>query len=63
MASSTISPRNVTAPLPSPCAASTTATSSAQRASSAGPFLCGPVRDADKNDTSLVTRWMDTCPF
>lgn len=28
-----------------------------------GPFLCGPVRDADKNNTSLVTRWMDTCPF
>ena len=27
------------------------------------PFLCGPVRDADKNNTSLVTRWMDTCPF
>lgn len=27
------------------------------------PFLCGPVRDADKNDTSLVTRWMDTCPY
>lgn len=28
-----------------------------------GPFLCGPVRDADKNNTSLVTRWMDTCQF
>ncbi|ANS70516.1 secreted protein [Streptomyces lincolnensis] len=27
------------------------------------PFLCGPVRDADQNDTSLVTRWMDTCPL
>ncbi len=27
------------------------------------PFLCGPVRDADKNNTSLVTRWMDTCPL
>jgi hypothetical protein len=27
------------------------------------PFLCGPVRDADKNNTSLVTRWMDTCQF
>lgn len=27
------------------------------------PFLCGPARDADKNNTSLVTRWMDTCPF
>jgi hypothetical protein len=27
------------------------------------PFLCGPVRDADRTDTSLVTRWMDTCPF
>lgn len=27
------------------------------------PFLCGPVRDGDKNDASLVTRWMDTCPF
>lgn len=28
-----------------------------------GPFLCGPARDADKNNTSLVTRWMDTCRF
>lgn len=28
-----------------------------------GPFLCGPVRDPDKNNTSLVTRWMDTCAF
>ncbi|WP_079053902.1 discoidin domain-containing protein [Streptomyces graminilatus] len=28
-----------------------------------GPFLCGPVRDTDKNNTSLVTRWMDTCQF
>lgn len=28
-----------------------------------GPFLCGPVRDPDKNNTSLVTRWMDTCSF
>lgn len=27
------------------------------------PFLCGPARDADKNNTSLVTRWMDTCQF
>ncbi|EFL32191.1 glycoside hydrolase family 18 [Streptomyces viridochromogenes DSM 40736] len=27
------------------------------------PFLCGPARDTDRNDTSLVTRWMDTCPF
>ncbi|WP_420710443.1 discoidin domain-containing protein [Streptomyces sp. NRRL S-474] len=27
------------------------------------PFLCGPAREADKNDTSLVTRWMDTCPL
>lgn len=27
------------------------------------PFLCGPVRDADKGNTSLVTRWMDTCQF
>ncbi|WP_119580000.1 discoidin domain-containing protein [Streptomyces europaeiscabiei] len=27
------------------------------------PFLCGPLRDADKNNTSLVTRWMDTCQF
>ncbi|GGS78798.1 hypothetical protein GCM10010270_58460 [Streptomyces violaceus] len=27
------------------------------------PFLCGPARDADKNDTSLVTRWKDTCQF
>ncbi len=27
------------------------------------PFLCDAVRDADKNNTSLVTRWMDTCPF
>ncbi len=27
------------------------------------PFLCGPVRDADKNNTALVTRWMDTCPY
>ncbi|MGW0950125.1 poly(ethylene terephthalate) hydrolase family protein [Streptomyces sp. NPDC002623] len=27
------------------------------------PFLCGAVRDADKNNTSLVTRWMDTCQF
>ncbi|WP_460351086.1 poly(ethylene terephthalate) hydrolase family protein [Actinoallomurus acanthiterrae] len=27
------------------------------------PFLCGTARDADKNNTSLVTRWMDTCPF
>ncbi|MET9758046.1 discoidin domain-containing protein [Streptomyces sp. NPDC006372] len=27
------------------------------------PFLCGPARDADRNDPSLVTRWMDTCPF
>ncbi|MEV2211719.1 discoidin domain-containing protein [Streptomyces sp. NPDC050997] len=26
-------------------------------------FLCGPARDADKNNTSLVTRWMDTCQF
>ncbi|MEU1799518.1 discoidin domain-containing protein [Streptomyces sp. NPDC019937] len=26
-------------------------------------FLCDAVRDADKNNTSLVTRWMDTCPF
>lgn len=28
-----------------------------------GPFLCGPAREADKNNTALVTRWMDTCPF
>lgn len=28
-----------------------------------GPFLCGPARDADKNNTALVTRWMDTCQF
>lgn len=27
------------------------------------PFLCGPVRDADKNNTALVTRWTDTCPY
>ncbi|MFD6173253.1 poly(ethylene terephthalate) hydrolase family protein [Streptomyces coeruleorubidus] len=27
------------------------------------PFLCGPARDADKNNISLVTRWMDTCQF
>lgn len=27
------------------------------------PFLCGPVRDPDKNNPSLVTRWMDTCSF
>ncbi|MFF5523207.1 poly(ethylene terephthalate) hydrolase family protein [Streptomyces coeruleorubidus] len=27
------------------------------------PFLCGPARDADKNNTALVTRWMDTCQF
>ncbi|WP_405523359.1 discoidin domain-containing protein [Streptomyces canus] len=26
-------------------------------------FLCGPARDADKNNTSLVTRWMDSCQF
>ncbi|WP_344395841.1 discoidin domain-containing protein [Streptomyces vastus] len=26
-------------------------------------FLCGPAREADKNNTSLVTRWMDTCQF
>ncbi|MEU0068878.1 discoidin domain-containing protein [Streptomyces sp. NPDC006332] len=26
-------------------------------------FLCGPARDADKNNTSLVTQWMDTCQF
>lgn len=26
-------------------------------------FLCGPARDADKNNTALVTRWMDTCQF
>lgn len=28
-----------------------------------GQFLCGPAREADKNNTSLVTRWMDTCQF
>ncbi|NEA64001.1 discoidin domain-containing protein [Streptomyces sp. SID12488] len=27
------------------------------------PFLCGPVRDADRNNTSLITRWTDTCSF
>ncbi|GAA2399347.1 hypothetical protein GCM10010191_02850 [Actinomadura vinacea] len=27
------------------------------------PFLCGTEREADKNNTSLVTRWMDTCAF
>ncbi|MEU8868304.1 poly(ethylene terephthalate) hydrolase family protein [Streptomyces umbrinus] len=27
------------------------------------PFLCGPERDPDKNNPSLVTRWMDTCSF
>ncbi|MGV9385868.1 poly(ethylene terephthalate) hydrolase family protein [Nonomuraea sp. NPDC003707] len=27
------------------------------------PFLCGSVRDADRNNTSLVTQWTDTCPF
>ncbi|WP_379535701.1 poly(ethylene terephthalate) hydrolase family protein [Nonomuraea purpurea] len=27
------------------------------------PFLCGTQRDADKNNTSLVTQWTDTCPF
>ncbi|MGW2330403.1 poly(ethylene terephthalate) hydrolase family protein [Streptomyces sp. NPDC001700] len=27
------------------------------------PFLCGTERDPDKNNPSLVTRWMDTCPF
>ncbi len=26
-------------------------------------FLCGPAREADKDNTSLVTRWMDTCQF
>ncbi|MFF9120532.1 discoidin domain-containing protein [Streptomyces massasporeus] len=28
-----------------------------------GPFLCGSQRDADKNNTDLVIRWIDTCPF
>ncbi|MDX3104149.1 hypothetical protein ACIBO5_58385 [Nonomuraea angiospora] len=27
------------------------------------PFLCGSPRDADRNNTSLVTQWTDTCPF
>ncbi|MEV6160120.1 discoidin domain-containing protein [Nonomuraea sp. NPDC052129] len=27
------------------------------------PFLCGTQRDADRTNTSLVTQWMDTCPF
>ncbi|MFI7133458.1 discoidin domain-containing protein [Nonomuraea sp. NPDC050153] len=27
------------------------------------PFLCGSQRDADRNNTSLVTQWTDTCPF
>lgn len=27
------------------------------------PFLCGAERDADRNNTALVTRWMDTCPY
>ncbi|MEV4019348.1 discoidin domain-containing protein [Nonomuraea angiospora] len=27
------------------------------------PFLCGSVRDPDRNNTSLVTQWTDTCPF
>ncbi|MDX3636181.1 hypothetical protein PV728_39335 [Streptomyces europaeiscabiei] len=26
------------------------------------PFLCGPVRDADKNNTLLVMCWMDPLP-
>lgn len=45
MASSTISPSKVTAPVPSRCAASTAAISSAQRASSSGPG----------ENTSLIT--------
>ncbi len=27
------------------------------------PFLCGAQRDPDRNNPSIVTRWMDTCPF
>jgi hypothetical protein len=27
------------------------------------PFLCGAVREADRTNPALVTRWMDTCPY
>jgi dienelactone hydrolase len=27
------------------------------------PFLCGTQRNPDRNNPSIVTRWMDTCPF
>ncbi|GIF26728.1 dienelactone hydrolase [Actinoplanes tereljensis] len=26
-------------------------------------FLCGSERDADRNNTSLITAWADSCPF
>jgi hypothetical protein len=27
------------------------------------PFLCGTPRNSDRSNPSIVTRWMDTCPF